>query len=111
MNTLTQVRPNIFLINAPAFQAALTRTGGISSCTLRGRIKRALNAQGETKLTFKRGASGKWYVRIAAVPYPMVKPVGSHTKFNYASTLAHGRETVSEFNRAMVLKHGTGANS
>lgn len=94
MATLTKVRNDVYLINHPQFAAALTRTNGISTGIMRGRIKRALNAHGEIKLTFKRGDSGKWYVRISST-----------------EAAALDFSAVADWNRDMTAKYGTGATS
>lgn len=81
---------DVFQINAPAVAGALTRSGGKASAALRGRIAKALQARGMYQLEFKRGASGKWYVRI------------SSRTVNIAP--------VAEFNRSMERKYGNGVS-
>lgn len=69
MSTLTQVRTDVYRINNPAVCAALTRSGGVPSPKLHGRLVRAIvgddvNAQLATAFEFSRGLkSKKWYVR------------------------------------------------
>ena len=58
--------PDVYRINHPQFAAALTRSNGVATGIMRGRIATALQARGEFALTFKRGDSGKWYVRISS---------------------------------------------
>ena len=66
MTTLTRSRtkPSVYRINSPAHAAHLTRTGGMASNKLCNRIYDALSLDDHAQLQFKRGASGKWYVRI-----------------------------------------------
>jgi len=114
MNTLTQslAQPSVYRINAPAFAAALTRTNGQASDTLCTKITIALGMNiASTKLRFARGDSGKWYVQTGTqdnviTPYPMVRPVGSHTKFEftendcdyYAESLCNAVPSTGEYN-------------
>lgn len=95
MNTLTQVRSSTgavaYRINAPAYAAALTRSKGTPSRVLRDRLIIALDLKPATQLTFRRGDSGKWYVRTGATPLNIAPVAG--------------------WNRRMIAKHGTGAAS
>jgi len=75
-NTLTKVRNTngiAFRIDAPAFAAALTRSGGEASDSLYARLCLALGNVANVEIA--RGRSGKWYVR------PVVKGAVTTPRF------------------------------
>lgn len=99
MNRLQRTtRPNIYVIAAPAYAAALTRSKGIASDTLRGLIIDALTRNDGMLIVglkfSKSPKSGKWYV------YVELDDAGC---LNIAP--------VAAYNRDMVRKYGTGAHS
>jgi hypothetical protein len=67
MTTLVRTtRPNVYVLAAPGFAAALTRSGGVPSPMLRGRLLVALNLQVSAEIKFSKSPkSGKWYVYAA----------------------------------------------
>lgn len=73
MNALQRTtRTDVYVLNAPAFAAALTRSNGVASANLRGRLLVALHLQDTAEIKFSKSPkSGRWYVyAAAAAPAP-----------------------------------------
>lgn len=69
MNTLSRTtRDNVYVLNAPAFAAALTRSKGFASANLQSRLTAALDRISDERvveLKFSRSPkSGRWYVYV-----------------------------------------------
>lgn len=102
----------IFRIEAPAVAAVLTRSGGFGSPKIIGRILNAVippvdtaavKCQVESTVTFRKGASGKWYVRIEGVPTHEEKSAAPAVQNAVADT-----NTVVKGHHTCVRCNGTG---